>query len=101
LFWTIPAQHFARAFQLLAAEPGVRLDVYYWQLAERAYDADLQRSVSWDIDLLGGYPWIAPPADRSAAGRLRWLVSQLRGARPDVVICYGWASPAARAVISY
>jgi glycosyltransferase involved in cell wall biosynthesis len=96
-----PAQHFARAFQLLAAEPGVRLDVYYWQLAEHFYDADFQRSVSWDIDLLGGYPWTAAPVGRSAAGRLRWLVSQLRAAQPDVVICYGWASPAARAMISY
>jgi len=95
-----PAQHFTRAFQLLAAEPGVRLDVYYWELAEHFYDVDFQRSVSWDVDLLSGYPWAAPPR-RSAVSRLRWLIGQLHQARPDVVVCYGWASPAARAVISY
>lgn len=96
-----PAQHFSRAFQLLAAEPGVRLDVYYWQLAEHYYDQGFQRSVSWDVDLLGGYPWAVPPPDQSMAGRLRWMIGRMRAARPDVVICYGWASPAARAAISY
>ena len=65
-----PPQQFARALQLLAREPGVRLDVYYWSVAERFYDPGFERSVSWDIDLLGGYPWGAPPADRSVPSRL-------------------------------
>ncbi len=96
-----PAQQFTRAFQLLAAEPGVRLNVYYWSTAERYYDADFKRSISWDIDLLSGYQWAAPPAARPLAGRLRWLVGQLHRSGPDVVICYGWASPIARATIAY
>ena len=29
--------------------------VYYWSVAESLYDAGFERSVSWDIDLLGGY----------------------------------------------
>jgi len=81
-----PAQQFTRAFQLLAAEPGVRLDVYYWSTAERFYDADFRRSISWDIDLLSGYQWASPPAGRSLTGQLRWLTDQLRGSGPDVVI---------------
>lgn len=65
------------------------------RLAERYYDANFQRSVAWDVDLVSGYPWAAPPAGWSMAGRLRWLVGQLRTDRPDVVICYGRArSPA-------
>jgi glycosyltransferase involved in cell wall biosynthesis len=96
-----PAQQFTRAFQLLAAEPGVRLDVYYWSTAKRFYDADFKRSISWDVDLLSGYQWAAPPVGRSLAGRLFWLAGQLRRPRPDVVICYGWASPIARATIAY
>ena len=95
-----PAQQFTRAFQLLAAEPGIRLDVYYWSTAERFYDAGFKRSISWDTDLLSGYQWAAPPA-WSLAGRLRWLAGQLRRSGPDVVICYGWASPIARATIAY
>lgn len=96
-----PAQQFARAFQLLSLQPGIRLNVCYWSVAARFYDPGFKRSVSWDIDLLAGYSWIAPPADRSAASRMRWIVGQLRRFSPDVVICYGWASPAARAAVLY
>ena len=96
-----PAQQFARALQLLAREPGVRLDVYYWSVAERFYDPGFERSVSWDIDLLGGYPWATPPADGSVPSRLCWIARGLYRSRPDVVVCYGWASPAARASIIY
>jgi hypothetical protein len=80
-----PAQQFTRAFQLLAAEPGVRLDVYYWSTAERYYDADFKRSISWDIDLLSGYQWAAPPgrsAGQPVASRptalAGWPVAQVR-----------------------
>ena len=96
-----PAQQFARALQLLAKEPGVRLDVYYWWVAERFYDPGFERSVSWDIDLLGGHAWATPPADRSVPGRLYWMARRLHSSKPDVVVCYGWATPAARASLIY
>jgi glycosyltransferase involved in cell wall biosynthesis len=96
-----PAQHFARAFQLLADQPGLRVHVYYGVVPETAYDADFARPISWDIDLLTGYPWAAPGPGRTAAGRARWLAGQFRKTRPDVVICYGWAAPIARAAIMY
>ena len=96
-----PAQHFARALQLLADEPGLRVHVYYWSTPESGYDADFARPVPWDIDLLGGYPWVAPGSGRAATWRVRWLVRQLRKTRPDVVVCYGWASPISRAAIMY
>ena len=51
-----PAQQFARALQLLADEPGLQLRVYYWSTPESSYDPGFARPVSWDIDLLGGYP---------------------------------------------
>ena len=50
-----------------------------------------------DIDLLEGYPWSAPLSGRTAA----WLARALRAARPDVLVCYGWATPIARAAIVY
>ena len=96
-----PAQQFARALQLLADEPGLRVHVYYWSTPESSYDAGFARPVSWDIDLLGGYPWAAPGSGLTAIGRVRWLVRQLRKTRPDVVVCYGWAAPISRAAIMY
>ena len=96
-----PAQHFARAFQLLADEPGLRVHVYYGVVPEKDYDADFARPISWDIDLLAGYPWAAPDPSRTPAGRARWLAGQFRKTRPDVVICYGWAAPIAREAITY
>ena len=92
-----PAQHFVRGFQLLAAEPGLRVHVYYGSAPERSFDSGFARTVSWDIDLLEGYPWSAPLSGRTAA----WLARALRAARPDVLVCYGWATPIARAAIVY
>jgi glycosyltransferase involved in cell wall biosynthesis len=96
-----PAQQFARALQLLSDEPNLQLQVCYWSVADRSYDAGFDRSVSWDVDLLAGYPWAAPASGWSLTRRLRWLVARFRVVRPAVVVCYGWASPIARASIIY
>jgi glycosyltransferase involved in cell wall biosynthesis len=92
-----PAQHFVAGFRLLGAEPGLRVQVCYGSIPERAYDVEFGRPVSWDIDLLGGYAWAAPGSGRTAP----WLFRELRKTRPDVVVCYGWAAPVARAAIVY
>ena len=96
-----PAQQFAQALRLLAADPEVSLEVHYWSVAEHIYDAGFDRQVSWDIDLLGGYKWAAPPDTRFVIRRARWLVGRLSAMRPQVVVCYGWASPIARITIIY
>ena len=96
-----PAQHFARALQLLADEPGLRVRVCYWSTPGSSYDAGFARPVSWDIDLLGGYPWAAPDSGLTAIGRVRWLIREFRKTRPDVVVCYGWATPISRAATVY
>ena len=95
------AQQFARAFQLLAGEPGLQLHVYYWSTQESSYDVEFARPISWDIDLLGGYPWAAPGSGLTAIGRVCWLIREFRRTRPDVVVCYGWAAPISRAAIMY
>jgi len=96
-----PAQQFTRALQLLSREPGVRLFVYYWSAERHLYDEGFERSICWDVDILNGYGWAAPASGWSATRRLRWFMSRLLTMRPEVVICYGWASPIARAVIIY
>jgi glycosyltransferase involved in cell wall biosynthesis len=96
-----PAQQFTRGLQLLAAEPDVRAQVYYWSVAEQVHDAEFDRLISWDVDLLGGYAWAAPPPTRSVSRRLWWFIRALRQDRPDVLVCYGWASLIARMSIIY
>jgi len=95
-----PAQQFTRSLQFLSDKPDTQLQVYYWSVASRMYDVGFDRSISWDVDILNGYTW-AVARGRSAVGRMCWLVSQLRAMPPEVVICYGWASPIARASIIY
>lgn len=96
-----PAQHFASGLRYLAADPDLRVRVHYWSVAQQVDDADFDRSICWDTDLLGGYSWYAPPALRSSTARARWFIGKLRGTRPDVLICYGWASAVARMAIVY
>ncbi len=96
-----PAQQFTRALQLLSGEPGVQLHVYYWSVAELVQDAGFGRSVSWDVDLLDGYARTSPESGRSLVGRVRWFLGQLRAGRPQVLVCYGWASPVARVSLIY
>jgi glycosyltransferase involved in cell wall biosynthesis len=93
-----PAQHFVRAFQLLAAEAGLWVRVCYGATPERGFDSGFARAVSWDVDLLEGYHWSSPGSGRTAAA---WLAREFRTSRPDIVLCYGWATPIARAAIAY
>ena len=94
-----PAQQFAGALRLLAAEPLVRLRVCYGSVAGRSYDPGFSRPVRWDTDLLGGYQWAAPGGRGRGLALARWLEGQFRALRPRVVVCYGWASPVARSCI--
>jgi glycosyltransferase involved in cell wall biosynthesis len=94
-----PAQQFTRAFELLSGEPGVRLRVFYWSAQQRRYEPGFGCWVSWDVDMLSGYRWAAPPAGWPTVRRLRWFGGRLRAFRPDVVVCYGWATPIVQAAI--
>jgi glycosyltransferase involved in cell wall biosynthesis len=96
-----PAQQFTRGLQLLCADPDVDVQVYYWTAAQRFHDRGFGREISWDVDLLGGYNSVAIPSSGSVAARMLRFLRQLRRDRPDVVICYGWASWIARASIVY
>lgn len=96
-----PAQQFTRSLQLLGAMPGVDVQVYYWSAAKRFYDPGFDRSVTWDVDLLDGYSFKTPPPFRSTLRRLSWFIRYLRSNRPQVVVCYGWASPIVRAAVVY
>jgi glycosyltransferase involved in cell wall biosynthesis len=97
-----PIQHFAPGLRLLAQQPAVRARVYYWDAATGGrYDRGFGRHVRWSTDLHSGYDWWSPAAGGSAARRAADVWRQLRADRPEVVLCFGWASQVARAGIAY
>jgi glycosyltransferase involved in cell wall biosynthesis len=96
-----PAQQFTRGLQMLCADPDVDVQVYYWSVAQRFHDRGFGREVSWDVDLLGGYSSVDIPSSGPVAARILRFLRRLHRDRPDVVICYGWASWIARASIVY
>jgi len=97
-----PAQQFTRGLQLLSDEQEIELHVYYRSTARSFKDPGFNREVSWDVDLLGGYDWSAPPHSITMpAARARWFIQRLRSDRPEIVICYGWGSTIARECIMY
>jgi glycosyltransferase involved in cell wall biosynthesis len=92
-----PAQYFAPAFRLLAADGRLRTRVYYWDhLADGVYDPGFARHVQWNTDLHGGYDWWSPGGQAPAWKRGAALLRRLGRDRPEAVLCFGWGSPAAR-----
>lgn len=96
-----PAQQFVRALQLLSEEKGIDAQVCYWSVADSVDSPEFGRPVSWDIDLLAGYNWWVPRPGGPGLARVGAFFAGLRSARPEVVVCYGWASLIARAAILY
>ncbi len=95
-----PAQQFTRGLQLLASMSNVDVRVYYWSVSQQIYDPDFDKSISWDTDLLSGYHWNEPKLNKSLVRRAYWLITKIREARPDAVVCYGWASLISRISIT-
>src|ERR1035441_3926050 len=96
-----PAQQFTKALQLLVADSGLDVHVYYWSTAQRYFDPGFDREISWDVNLFDGYSWSEPSSPASLTGKLFWFWKQWHKLRPKVIVCYGWASPIASAAILY
>jgi len=91
-----PAQHFAPGFRLLEDNPEIHARVYFWDSAtDGLFDRGFDRHVQWTTDLHSGYDWWAPPAGKAWRRRLA-VLGKLRKDRPDVLLCFGWASVIAR-----
>jgi len=96
-----PIQHFAASFRCASRSTRVRVSVLYWASnSDGQYDPEFGRHVNWDVDLLSDYRWLqakgADPISRTAS-----FVASLRALKPDVVVCFGWASAAARLAIPW
>ncbi|MEK6274459.1 MAG: glycosyltransferase family 4 protein [Actinomycetota bacterium] len=60
------------------------------QLADRVFDAELGREISWGMDLLEGYPYSVLPSRKRAS----WLLHELRGGCYDLLVVNGYSEPA-------
>lgn len=97
-----PIQHFAPALRVLARQPELHTRVYYWHAPpDGLYDRGFGRHVRWSTDLYGGYRWWAPPRDRAPHRRRLVAWRRLRADRPEVILCFGWASQISRVGIAY
>jgi glycosyltransferase involved in cell wall biosynthesis len=87
-----PTQFEAPFYRFAAQDPAHELRVLFTGgsgLAGPVFDPELGTSVSWGIDLLGGYPSEICPA----AGAAAWLAERLRPERCDLLIANGYTQP--------
>lgn len=94
-----PVQHFSPAFRELEASELLATLVLYRSTGEGgAHDVGFGHKVEWDIDLLSGYRWWAPPRPGISSAAIATF-RQLERAAPEVVLCFGWATPTVRLAI--
>ena len=96
-----PIQHFSASFRAASQSARLRLSVNYWEdTAGGQFDPEFGRHVTWDADLLSGYHSVNAHGAGSASRALSFLRS-MRSLVPDLVVCFGWASAAARLTIPW
>jgi glycosyltransferase involved in cell wall biosynthesis len=83
-----PTQFEAPFFRFAAHDPRHELRILFTgaEPAAPVFDPELGHTVSWGIDLLGGYPHQVAPA----RGRARWLAGQLRRGSCELLIANGY-----------
>ena len=87
-----PTQFEAPFYRFAAQDPAHELRVLFTGgpgAAGPVFDPELGTSVSWGIDLLGGYPSEVCPETESAS----WLAERLRPERCDLLIANGYTQP--------
>jgi hypothetical protein len=92
-----PIQHFVSFYRAIAALPGVDLQVIYGsRKGLKAYfDTEMNATLSWNMDLLSGYPHVfLPRADKATESRRTVndpaLSPALDKFGPDAVLIYGY-----------
>jgi glycosyltransferase involved in cell wall biosynthesis len=87
-----PTQFEAPFYRFAAQDPAHELRILFTGgpgVAGPVFDPELGTSVSWGIDLLGGYPSEVCPATEAAP----WLAERLRPGRCDLLIANGYTQP--------
>lgn len=94
-----PIRHSSAGFRCTTRSARVRVSVLYWaHNSGGLFDPELDRHVSWDVDLLSGYRWQSMEGAQPISKGMS-CIKLIRGLKLDVVVCFGWASAAARLTI--
>lgn len=89
-------QHFAESFRRAARSQQCQVSVIYWNDNKGGqFDKGFDRHISWDVDLLSGYPWQQLTGD-CGLSKVASFVRSMRALDPDIAICFGWARSIAR-----
>ncbi len=97
-----PIQHFSPALRVLASHPDVDAQTCYWTAPQDGIqDPAFGRHIRWDTDLYSGYRWWSPQAGDPAWAKGLAVMRRLRQNRPQVMLCFGWASPISRLGIAF
>ena len=94
-----PIQYYVHLYRAISALPGVELTVFYLsdQGLDGYFDADFQKQIRWDVDLLGGYRSVfleSGKGGKKKFGLFRmpdWqFLKQLLWDRYDVIWAHGY-----------
>lgn len=93
-----PIQHFAPFYRALAQEDDIDLTVLFCSRigVEPYFDKDMNTTIAWKMDLLGGYDHLfLPEADRITSTSPRnvnnpSIGNELKRHNPDAVLIYGY-----------
>ena len=97
---THPIQYYAPVFKLLSQRGIIDIKVFYtWGESSTAkFDPGFNRNVSWDIDLLDGYPfeWAENTATKPGSDHFNGIITpalptQIARFKPDALLIIGWA----------
>ena len=94
-----PIQHFVSFYRALSAEASLNLTVVFASsIGVRPYfDKEMNTTISWEMDLLGGYDHVfLPEADQISSTSTRTVNNpsvgtELARQKPDVVLIYGYS----------
>jgi glycosyltransferase involved in cell wall biosynthesis len=96
-----PAQYLSPGFKALAEDDRAVCRVFYWETNAHGYfDPGFSSYVRWDVDLLQGYEWWAPPQGRAVA-RYAKLAGAIEAYEPDAVLAFGWGTRVSRFSIAW
>ena len=90
---THPIQHFCPQYRSLSQRDDIELRVVFWSMKglETYEDPGFGRQVDWGQDLVSGFDWVDAGESQQRA------TEALNEFAPDLVVAYGYRTPAARA----
>jgi glycosyltransferase involved in cell wall biosynthesis len=97
---THPIQYYAPVFKLLYQRQNIDIKVFYtWgEDSQTTHDPGFNKSISWDISLLDGYPyeWVKNTSKKPGSYGYKGIVNpelidQIKNYNPDALLVYGWS----------